>query len=106
MKLFGVDLLEQIGWERDSLLMGKNGADGIRWVLTRPVRPKKTPFVGAFVHKDKRGPMTCSIYDHGDFCSYCVALSEWDEFAPHVSTGPQPRKKYEPVNRYVRGRSR
>ena len=93
LKLFGVDLLEQNEWERDSLLMGKNGADGIRWVLTRPVRPTKTPFVGAYVHKDKRGPMNCSIYDHGDFCLYCVASSEWDEFAPHVSTGPHPKKK-------------
>jgi hypothetical protein len=65
VKLFGVDMLEQNEWERDSLLMGKNGADGITWVLTRPVRPTKTPFVGAYVHKDKRGPMNCSIYDHG-----------------------------------------
>jgi hypothetical protein len=93
LKLFGVDLLEQNEWERDSLLMGKNGADGIRWVLTRPVKPTKTPFVGAYVHKDKRGPMNCSIYDHGDFCLYCAASSEWDKFAPHVSTGPQPKKE-------------
>jgi hypothetical protein len=89
LKLFGVDMLEQNEWERDSLLMGKNGADGITWVLTRPVRPTKTPFVGASVHKDKRGPMNCSIYDHGDFCLYCVASSEWDRLAPHVSSGPQ-----------------
>ena len=34
LKFFGVDLLEQNEWERDSLLMGKNGADGITWVLT------------------------------------------------------------------------
>ena len=93
LKLFGVDLLEQNEWERDSLLMGKNGADGITWVLTRPVRPTKTPFVGAYVHKDKRGPMYCSIYDHGDFCLYCVASSEWDNLAPHVSSGPQPKGK-------------
>ena len=56
LKLFGVDMLEQNEWERDSLLMGKNGAGGITWVLTRPVRPTKTPFVGAYVHKDRRGP--------------------------------------------------
>ena len=93
MKLFGVDPLEQNEWERDSLLMGKNGADGITWVLTRPVRPTKTPFVGAYVHKDTRGPMNCSIYDHGDFCLYCVASSEWDKLAPHVSSGPQPKEK-------------
>ena len=93
LKLFGVDFLEQNEWERDSLLAGKNGADGIRWVLTRPVRPTKTPFVGAYVHKDKRGPMNCSIYDHGDFCLYCVASSEWDKLAPHVSSGPQPKKR-------------
>jgi hypothetical protein len=93
LKLFGVDFLEQNEWERDSLLAGKNGADGIRWVLTRPVRPTKTPFVGAYVHKDKRGPMNCSIYDHGDFCLYCVASIEWDGLAPHVSSGPQPKKK-------------
>ena len=93
LKLFGINLLEQNEWERDSLLMGKNGADGITWVLTRPVRPTKTPFVGAYVHKDKRGPMNCSIYDHGDFCLYCVASSEWDKLAPHVSSGPQPKKK-------------
>ena len=93
LKLFGVDLLEQNEWERDSLLMGKNGADGITWVLTRPVRPTQTPFVGAYVHKDKRGPMNCSIYDHGDFCLYCVASSEWDKLAPHVSSGPPPGKK-------------
>ena len=93
LKFFGVDLLEQNEWERDSLLMGKNCADGITWVLTRPVRPTKTPFVGAYVHKDKRGPMNCSTYDHGDFCIYCVASSEWDKLAPHVSTGPQPNKK-------------
>ncbi len=92
-KLFGVDPLEQNEWERDSLLMGKNGADGITWVLTRPVRPTETPFVGARVHKDKRGPLDCSIYDHGDFCLYCVASSEWDRLAPHVSSGPQPRKE-------------
>ena len=93
LKFVGIDFLEQNEWERDSLIAGKNGADSIRWVLTRPVRPTKTPFVGAYVHKDKRGPMNCSIYDHGDFCLYCVASSEWDGLAPHVSTGPQPMKK-------------
>jgi len=93
LKLFGVDMLEQNEWERDSLLRGKNGADGITWVLTRPVRPTKTPFVGAYVHEDRRGPLNCSIYDHGDFCLYCVASSEWDRLAPHVSSGPQPGKK-------------
>jgi putative NADH-flavin reductase len=93
LKLFGIDFLEQNEWERDSLLTGKNGANGITWVLTRPVRPTKTLFVGAYVHKDKRGPMNCSIYDHGDFCLYCVASSEWDKLAPHVSSGLQPKKK-------------
>jgi hypothetical protein len=93
LKWFGIDFLEQNEWERDSLLMGKNGADGIKWVLTRPVRPTGTPFVGAYVHKDGRGPINCSIYDHGDFCLYCVASSEWDKLAPHVSSGPQPKKK-------------
>ena len=44
LKFFGIDFLEQNEWERDSLLMGKNSADGITWVLTRPVRPTKTPF--------------------------------------------------------------
>jgi hypothetical protein len=88
LKFLGVDMLEQNEWERDSLLMGKNGADGITWVLTRPVRPTNTPFVGAYVHKDERGPMNCSIYDHGDFCLYCVASSEWNKLAPHVSSGP------------------
>jgi hypothetical protein len=92
LKLFGIDLLEQNEWERDSLVMGKNGADGIAWVLTRPVRPTKTPFAGAYVHKDTRGPMNCSIYDHGDFCLYCVASSQWDRLAPHVSSGPQRKK--------------
>jgi len=62
LELFGVDFLEQNEWERDSLLMGKNGADGIIWVITRVVRPTKTPFVGAYVHKDKRGPLNCSIF--------------------------------------------
>jgi hypothetical protein len=90
LKLSGVDMLEQNEWERDSLLEGKNGADGITWVLTRPVRPTKTPFVGAYVHKDKRGPMNCSIYDHGDFCLYCVASGQWDKLAPHVSSRPGP----------------
>jgi hypothetical protein len=92
LKLFGVDMLEQNEWERDSLLTGSNGADGIMWVLTRPVRPTSTPFVGAYSHKDERGPMNCSIYDHGDFCLYCVASSEWDKLAPHVSSGPQPKE--------------
>jgi hypothetical protein len=73
-----------------SVLTGTNGADGITWVLTRPVRPTETPFVGAYVHRDERGPMDCSIYDHGDFCLYCVVSSEWDKLAPHVSSGPQP----------------
>jgi hypothetical protein len=91
LKFFGIDMLDQNEWERDSLLLGKNGADGLTWVITRPVRPTKTPFVGAYVHRDKRGPMNCSIYDHGDFCLYCVASSEWDSLAPHVSSGPQPR---------------
>lgn len=61
----------------------------------RKMRPKthNTPFVGAYVHKDKRGPMNCSIHDHGDFCLYCVASSEWDALAPHVSSGPQRKKK-------------
>ncbi len=90
LKFFGVDLLEQNQWERDSLLTGTGGADGITWILTRPVRPTNTPFVGAYVHKDKRGPMNCSIYDHGDFCLYCVASNEWNKLAPHVSSG-QPR---------------
>jgi len=99
MKLFGIDMLEQNEWERDSLLTSKNGSDGITWVLTRPVRPTKTPWVGAYVHRDKRGPMNCSIYDHGDFCLCCVASSEWDRLAPHVSSGPQPRKKPGPLSR-------
>jgi hypothetical protein len=93
LKLFGVDMLEQNEWERDSLLMGRNGADGLTWVITRVVRPTNRPYVGAYVDKDKRGPMNCSIYDHGDFCLYCVASREWDKLAPHVSSGPQPKKK-------------
>lgn len=93
LKLFGVDMLEQNEWERDSLLTGSNGADGLTWVLTRPVRPTRTPCVGAYAHKDKRGPINCSIYDHGDFCLHCVASSEWDGCAPHISSGPQPRTK-------------
>ncbi len=92
-RLLGFDLLEQNEWERDSLLEGKNGADGLAWVLTRPMRPTKTRFVGASVHKDRHGSINCSIYDHGDFCLYCVASSEWDKLAPHVSSGPQPKKK-------------
>jgi hypothetical protein len=92
LKIFGVDMLEQNEWERDSLLSGANGADGITWVLTRPVRPTRTPFVGACVHKDSRGPMNCSIYDHGDFCLGCVMSTEWDRLAPHVSSGPQRRR--------------
>lgn len=93
LNLFGVDMLEQNEWERDSRLMGKNGADGITGVLTRPVRPTQTPFVGAYVHKDQRGPMNCSIYDHGDFCLYCVASRVWDRLAPHVSSDLQPKKR-------------
>jgi len=93
LKFFSIDLLEQNEWERDSLLMGKNGADGITWVITRVVRPTQTPFVGAYVHKDKRGPINCSIYDHGDFCLYCVASGEWDKLAPHVSSGQQVKEK-------------
>ena len=93
LKLFGVDLLEQNEWERDSLLHEKNGADGITWVLTRPVRPTRTSYVGAYAHEHSRGPLNCSIYDHGDFCLYCVASSEWDMLAPHVSSGPQPKRK-------------
>ncbi len=92
LKFFGVDLLEQNEWERDSLLMGKNGADGITWVITRPVRPTRTAFVGAYVHEDERGPMRCSIYDHGGFCLDCVASSAWDRRAPHVSSGPPARQ--------------
>ena len=88
-KLFGVDMLEQNEWERDSLLSGSNGADGIIWVITRVVRPTRTPFTGAYVHRDQRGPINCSIYDHGDFCLYCVVSSTWDYLAPHVSSGPQ-----------------
>jgi hypothetical protein len=57
------------------------------------VVPLKTPFVGAYVHTDERGPMNCSIDNHGDFCSYCVASSEWDKLAPHVSSGEQPKRK-------------
>ncbi len=91
LKLFCVDFLEQNKWERDSLLMGKNGADGIIWVITRLVRPTLTPFAGAYAHKDRRGPLNCSIYDIGDFCLYCVASSEWDWHAPHVSSGPVDR---------------
>lgn len=90
MKLIGVDMLEQNEWERDSLLNGKNGADGITWVITRLVRPTKTPFVGAYAHKDSRGPLNCSIFDNGDFCLYCVASNEWDNLAPHVSSGSAP----------------
>ena len=90
LKLFGVDFLEQNEWERDSLLMGENGADGITWVITRLVRPTLTPFVGAYVQKDRRGPLNCSIYDIGDFCLYCVASREWDKLAPHVSSGSAP----------------
>lgn len=93
LKLFGIDFLEQNEWERDSLLYGQNGADGITWVITRVVRPTETPFVGAYVHKNKRGPLNCSIYDHGDFCLYCVASSEWDMLAPHVSSGIQDKRK-------------
>ena len=90
LKLFGIDFLEQNEWERDSLLMGKNGADGITWVIARLVRPTLTPYTGACAHKDRRGPIDCSIYDVGDFCLYCVASSEWDRSAPHVNSGPAP----------------
>ena len=93
LKCFGIDMLEQNEWERDSLLMEKNGADGITWVITRVVRPTQTPFVGAYVHKNQRDRLNCSIYDHGDFCLYCVASSEWDGLAPHVSSGLQTRIK-------------
>jgi hypothetical protein len=92
LKLFGVDFLEQNEWERDSLLSGTSGADGITWVITRVVRPTTTPFVGAYVHRDRRGPLNCSIYDHGDFCLYCVASNPWDRLAPHVSSGPQRQR--------------
>ncbi len=40
--------------------------------------------------QERRGPINCSIYDHGDFCLYCVASSEWNKLAPHVSSGPTP----------------
>jgi hypothetical protein len=90
LKIFRVDFLEQNEWERDSLLMGKNGADGITWVIVRLVRPTLTPFAGAYAHKDRRGPLNCSIYDIGDFCLYCVASSNWDRYAPHVSSRPTP----------------
>ena len=90
LKLFGVDFLAQNEWERDSLLTGKNGADGITWVITRLVRPTLTPFAGASAHKDRRGPLNCSIYDVGDFCLYCVASSQWDRLAPHVNSGRAP----------------
>ena len=92
LKLFGVDMLEQNEWERDSLLMGNNGADDIVWVITRVVRPTQTPFVGACAQKEERGQLNCSIYDHGDFCLYCVASSEWDKLAPHVSSRSQTKK--------------
>ncbi len=49
--------------------------------------------MGAYEHRDKRGPLICSIYDHGDFYLYCVASSEWDKLAPHVSSGRRPKKK-------------
>jgi hypothetical protein len=94
LKLFGVDMLEQNEWERDSLLTERNGADGITWVITRVVRPTNTPYIGAYVHRDRRGPINCSIYDHGDFCLYCVASDEWDKLAPHVSSGRQRRRKW------------
>ena len=77
----------------------------ITWVINRLVRPTQKPFVGAHVHKDKRGPINCSIYDHGDFCLYCVASIKWNKLAPHVSSGPQTKKKLDPANRYVRERS-
>ena len=93
LKLFGVDFLQQNEWERDSLITGANGADGITWVITRIVRPTRTPFVGAHVHKDKRGPINCSIYDLGDFCLHAVASNQWNKLAPHVSSGPQPKTK-------------
>lgn len=96
LNFFGIDFLEQNEWERDSLLMGYNSADRITWVITRVVRPTRTPFVGAYVHKDKRGPIDCSIYDHGDFCLYCVAASEWDKCAPHVSSGSQHARQQSP----------
>ena len=79
--------------EEDKLKEAFSGCNGITWILTRPVRPTKTPFVGAYAHKDKRGPMNCSIFDQGDFCLYCVASSQWDMLAPHVSSGPQPKEK-------------
>jgi len=79
--------------EEDKLKEAFPGCNGITWILTRPVRPTKTPFVGAYAHKDKRGPMNCSIFDQGDFCLYCVASSQWDMLAPHVSSGPQPKEK-------------
>ena len=68
-----------------------DGADELLWTISRVVRPTRTPYVGAYAHRDRRGPLNCSIYDHGDFCLYCVATSEWDGLAPHVSTGPPGR---------------
>jgi hypothetical protein len=51
--------------------------------------------------------MNCSIYDHGDFCLYCVASSEWDKLAPHVSSGMHreevvPEPGFEPVRLFRR----
>ena len=71
-------------------VMGENGADGITWVITRLVRPTLTPFAGARAHKNKRGPINCSIYDVGDLCLYCVASNEWDRSAPQVNSGQAP----------------
>lgn len=79
--------------EEEKLRDAFTGCDGITWAITRVVRPTQTPFVGAYVHRYKRGPLNCSIYDHGDFCLYCVASNEWDKSAPHISSGQQPRKK-------------
>jgi len=50
-----------------------------------------TKYIG--MGKNERGPIECSIYDHGDFCLYCVASNDWNFLAPHVSSGSQPKNK-------------
>lgn len=91
--------------QEEKLKAGFAGCDGVISALgdDRKTRPKthnlshvwkamKAAGVTKYVGMGS-GPMNCSIYDHGDFCRYCVASGDWNMLAPHVCSGPQPRKQ-------------
>jgi hypothetical protein len=87
--------LDRNEWERDSLLMGENGADGITWVLTRPVRQDRCDRPGRPLSEHTCTRICAAQSTVPSTTTATSACTAWRRASgtslPHVSSGPQPK---------------